>query len=255
MESIFESLENLQVSEGCFEDIVGLVEEYLSEKVTVERVKKAAISSLPKREAEYKEQCSDDACLPAYPPLYYQTKSRYEAAKRLANGLPDNDKRDFARLRKAAQKVTGRRYDEDEDAWTFNMGKDEQKRRGERLDKAVAFATKTKGHGKIVKESLSSLVEKELSRAEKTAYINKMMGEIGSQWSKDFFDEYNKNPQRFKKESFRAYKEAKKDFEKPKKPIDQAKVEQNKKLYDINDPNSLARLEARERAKSRREEQ
>ena len=123
------------------------------------------------------------------------------------------------------------------------------------MDKAVAFATKTKGHGKIVKESLSSLVEKELSRAEKTAYINKMMGEIGSQCSKDFFDEYNKNPQRFKKESFRAYKEAKKDFEKPKKPIDQAKVEQNKKLYDINDPNSLARLEARERAKSRREEQ
>ena len=31
MESIFESLENLNVSEACFEDIIGLVEEYLSE--------------------------------------------------------------------------------------------------------------------------------------------------------------------------------------------------------------------------------
>ena len=31
MESIFESLENLQVSEGCFEDIVGLVESIISE--------------------------------------------------------------------------------------------------------------------------------------------------------------------------------------------------------------------------------
>lgn len=28
---IFESLENLNVSEGCFEDIVGLVEEYINE--------------------------------------------------------------------------------------------------------------------------------------------------------------------------------------------------------------------------------
>ena len=33
MESIFESLENLNVSEECFEDIVGLVEEYLSEDI------------------------------------------------------------------------------------------------------------------------------------------------------------------------------------------------------------------------------
>ena len=31
MESIFESLENLPVSEGCFEDIIGLVEEYINE--------------------------------------------------------------------------------------------------------------------------------------------------------------------------------------------------------------------------------
>ena len=31
MESIFESLENLNVSEECFEDIIGLVEEYINE--------------------------------------------------------------------------------------------------------------------------------------------------------------------------------------------------------------------------------
>jgi hypothetical protein len=33
MESIFESLENLNVSEECFNDIVGIVEEYLGENI------------------------------------------------------------------------------------------------------------------------------------------------------------------------------------------------------------------------------
>ena len=35
--NIFESLENLQVSEGCFEDIIGLVEEYISEYTPEQR--------------------------------------------------------------------------------------------------------------------------------------------------------------------------------------------------------------------------
>ena len=69
--SIFESLENLNVSEECFEDIVSIVEEYIHE-VSVSTWKKAAISSLPKRayKAGYaaserdksveKEECTDD---------------------------------------------------------------------------------------------------------------------------------------------------------------------------------------------------
>ena len=39
MESIFESLENLNVSEECFKDIVGLVEQFLSE-TTQDQIKK-----------------------------------------------------------------------------------------------------------------------------------------------------------------------------------------------------------------------
>ena len=47
--NIFESLENLNVSEECFNDIVGLVEEYIQEKYSVSRVKEIAASVLPKR--------------------------------------------------------------------------------------------------------------------------------------------------------------------------------------------------------------
>ncbi len=46
--SIFENLENLNVSEECLEDILNLVEEYINE-VSVGMWKRAAISSLPKR--------------------------------------------------------------------------------------------------------------------------------------------------------------------------------------------------------------
>ena len=37
---IFESLENLQVSEACFEDIIGLVEEHINERSEVNKIKK-----------------------------------------------------------------------------------------------------------------------------------------------------------------------------------------------------------------------
>ena len=51
---IFESLENLNVSEECFEDIVGLVEEYLSETNREMRYK-AAKNSLSQREEQAKK--------------------------------------------------------------------------------------------------------------------------------------------------------------------------------------------------------
>ena len=45
---IFESLENLQVSKECFDDIMDIVEEIISE-VSVKRWKEAAINSLARR--------------------------------------------------------------------------------------------------------------------------------------------------------------------------------------------------------------
>lgn len=51
---IFESLENLPVSEACFEDIVGLVEEYLSEGKNLLKaaIKHGASKNLKKRAYE-----------------------------------------------------------------------------------------------------------------------------------------------------------------------------------------------------------
>ena len=46
---IFESLENLNVSEECFNDIVGIVEYFISEKVSVKQWRAAAIRSLEGR--------------------------------------------------------------------------------------------------------------------------------------------------------------------------------------------------------------
>ena len=51
---IFESLENLPVSESCFEDIIGLVEEYINE-TKAETWVKAAEKSIPGRLAKVKE--------------------------------------------------------------------------------------------------------------------------------------------------------------------------------------------------------
>ena len=46
---IFESLENLPVSESCFEDIVNIAEYFISEKVSVKQWRAAAIRSLEGR--------------------------------------------------------------------------------------------------------------------------------------------------------------------------------------------------------------
>ena len=48
--NIFESLENLNVSEECYNDIVGLVEEYIQEKYSVSRVKEKAAKVLSDRQ-------------------------------------------------------------------------------------------------------------------------------------------------------------------------------------------------------------
>ena len=51
MENIFESLENLNISEECFDEIMGIVEEIINE-VSVKRWRQAAINSLSNRAEE-----------------------------------------------------------------------------------------------------------------------------------------------------------------------------------------------------------
>ena len=49
--TIFESLENLNVSEECFNDIIIIVEEYINE-VSANMLKQAAANSIPLRKAQ-----------------------------------------------------------------------------------------------------------------------------------------------------------------------------------------------------------
>ena len=53
--NIFESLENLNVSEECFNDIVSIVEEIINESPTVSDLTSATIKSIPLRMSKYKE--------------------------------------------------------------------------------------------------------------------------------------------------------------------------------------------------------
>ena len=61
---IFESLENLPVSEGCFKDIVGIVEDIISETLTYGTVKSAVNTSIPLRLQKYKEVKADPNSTP-----------------------------------------------------------------------------------------------------------------------------------------------------------------------------------------------
>ena len=52
---VFESLENLNVSEECFNEIIRIVEEILNESPTISSTKLAAAQSLPLRMNQYRQ--------------------------------------------------------------------------------------------------------------------------------------------------------------------------------------------------------
>lgn len=92
---IFESLENLNVSEECFEDIVGLVEEYIQEKSdwTVKRWKEAAQNSIKGRKAARESNWDD----------YYQFTGKLPSAsqKKLEKETDERDKYHSDRVARA----------------------------------------------------------------------------------------------------------------------------------------------------------
>ena len=216
---IFENLENLNVSEECFDEIMGIVEELLSEaednyeaaqdrrdrnkwkvydktscvfydckggkrgaqkeakrlntnipakphidlsyeslyskienlakaineKVTVERVRKAAENSIPTRQAKFEKEAGDPEALPVNPNAYKKAADKLYAAKKMAN-LPKGDNRDYAKLRKAARKVRMDRDEQAEDAWAYSTKHNpEIDRLDARSDKADSFAVDSKG--------------------------------------------------------------------------------------------------------------
>ena len=50
---IFESLENLEVSEACFDDIMGIVEEQLKDRMTMGQLRKVGRTAVGQRKAAY----------------------------------------------------------------------------------------------------------------------------------------------------------------------------------------------------------
>jgi hypothetical protein len=80
---IFESLENLQVSEACFEDIVGIIEEYISEsKYSAADLAERARKVLSQRKEKYEKLKKDPKA------DFFDTvgaEDRYSRAKTLAS--------------------------------------------------------------------------------------------------------------------------------------------------------------------------
>ena len=129
---IFESLENLNVSEECFDEIVGIVEEIINE-VSIGKWKEAAASSLPKRKEAF-EKTVDNAkkswdnyaeLSKKYPEDEYALYKKAEADIEAQDGAEDkvdhahavtqlgtHDKANANKAIKAAKKVEGKRSDE-----------------------------------------------------------------------------------------------------------------------------------------------
>ena len=138
MEELFKSLSE-SVSEECFDDIIGIVEEIINE-VSVGYVKQKAQNALPSREAKYEKAIPDDT-LPDYNkyPDFDKRKARYEKAKLLAQDLP-NTKRNINRLRKAVTgEVLDQRIQDSENAYSANKSEAEKKKANKREREAVAL--------------------------------------------------------------------------------------------------------------------
>ena len=125
MESIFESLENLNVSEECFDEIMGIVEDLLSEDIKSYAQKKAEeagnkenkyIKRLQKVVSAKKENGSlpdkkfADKLFPKlFANKYRQEKDKYEKLSKKAERLPEPTERP-TKNEIGAEKTTSRKY-------------------------------------------------------------------------------------------------------------------------------------------------
>ena len=112
MSDIFENLENLQVSEECFNDIMDIVEEMINE-VSVGYYKKSAKSSLPGR-IEAAQKLTDDNTEGEITNVL----NRKNRASGIAHNprLKDNSKMSALKVKKAAENSLPKRDAEQEKA-------------------------------------------------------------------------------------------------------------------------------------------
>ena len=83
---IFESLENLNVSEECFDSILSIVEAKLADRMNVEQLKGIVDKVIPQREKVYSENKEKYG---KYDQKTYNSKYRLNYAKFLKRGLND----------------------------------------------------------------------------------------------------------------------------------------------------------------------
>ena len=119
MESIFENLENLNVSEECFNDIMNIVEEIINE-VSVKRWRQAAINSLPMRAVKSAEadnqhgkaidRNASQKTIDKYGKRSADAKDRLDHAKEVATTMKDS-KRPAKKVMRAAELASYDRED------------------------------------------------------------------------------------------------------------------------------------------------
>jgi hypothetical protein len=135
---------NLYLYESLYNEIADLTKA-INEKVTVERVRKAAENSIPTRQAKFEKEAGDPEAFPVNPNAYKKAADKLYAAKKMTN-LPKGDNRDYAKLRKAARKVRMDRDEQAEDAWAYSTKHSpETDRLDDRSNKADLFAIDSKG--------------------------------------------------------------------------------------------------------------
>ena len=120
--NIFESLENLNVSEECFDEIMGIVEEIINE-VSVGNLSQKATKSLEKAKVanqeaiknfkkEQKKEQPDELKLSRYADEGNKAAQKYRNAKRIVDlNLPKNSKVKANELFKKADKVQTERFE------------------------------------------------------------------------------------------------------------------------------------------------
>ena len=124
---IFENLENLNVSEECFDEIMGIVEELLSERVTVGQLATAAANRMERErvkndEANKKLKTEASKKNPSHELLAKYTQDLIDSARRHRHGkrldnlnLPKNSKVAANDLFNAADKVQSDRFQKSQD--------------------------------------------------------------------------------------------------------------------------------------------
>lgn len=176
---IFESLENLEISEECFNEIMDIVEEIINER-SVNDIKKAAKNSVDIRQ----DVLNDDG--------WANNNNRLKKARRLIKELP-NSKRDIKTLVDAANRVLASRKEKNDASFhnavnnpqngKINIATPEKKR----FDHARLIASLGKGGG------ISPLIKNDSRPDERTRRLDAKANERARKLRVEYNKLYNDN--------------------------------------------------------------